>query len=152
MQVVPRGAAGVADVGDHLPGLHLLALGDADLTAMGIERLQAAAVVDLDVVPVAAAPAVKGVGHCDRSVRVGKDWCAFGRGNVGAIVVAGFSGQRVGAVAEWRGDAAGNRQRPANPLCPLLPGLRHPRPAGTGRAGDRLRRPHRPRHGQPPAF
>lgn len=44
------------------------------------------------------------------------------------------------------------RQRPANPLCPLLPGLRHPRPAGTGRAGDRLRRPHRPRHGQPPAF
>ena len=25
------------------------------------------------------------------------------------------------------------RQRPANPLCPLLPGLRHPRPAGTGR-------------------
>lgn len=37
-------------------------------------------------------------------------------------------------------------------VCPLLPGLRHPRPAGTGRAGDRLRRPHRPRHGQPPAF
>lgn len=112
MQVAPRGAAGVADVGDHLPGLHLLALGDADLTAMGIERLQAAAVVDLDVVPVAAAPAVKGVGHRDCSVRGGKDWCAFGRGNVGAIVVAGFSGQRVGAVAEWRGDAAGNRQRP----------------------------------------
>ena len=61
MQVVPRGAAGVADVGDHLPGLHLLALGDADLTAMGIERLQAAAVVDLDVVPVAAAPAAAGL-------------------------------------------------------------------------------------------
>ena len=112
MQVVARGAAGVADVGDHLPGLYLLALGDADLAAMGIKGLQAAAVVDLDIVAVAAAPAVEGVGHRDCSVRGGKDWCAFGRGNVGAIVVAGFAGQRVGAVAEWRGDAAGNRQRP----------------------------------------
>ena len=28
------------------------------------------------------------------------------------VVVAGFAGQRVGAVAERRGDAAGNRQRP----------------------------------------
>lgn len=96
MQVVARGAAGVADVGDHLPGLYLLALGDADLAAMGIKGLQAAAVVDLDIVAVAAAPAVEGVGHRDCSVRGGKDWCAFGRGNVGAIVVAGFSGQRVG--------------------------------------------------------
>ena len=112
MQVVPRGAAGVADVGDHLPGLHLLALGDADLTAMGIERLQAAAVVDLDVVPVAAAPAVKGVGHCDRSVRVGKNWRTLRHSNISTVVVAGFAGQRVGAVAERRGDAAGNRQRP----------------------------------------
>ena len=49
MQVAPRGAAGVADVGDHLPGLYLLALGDADLAAMGIKGLQAAAVVDLDI-------------------------------------------------------------------------------------------------------
>ena len=57
MQVVARGAAGVADVGDHLPGLYLLALGDADLAAMGIKGLQAAAVVDLDIVAVAAAPA-----------------------------------------------------------------------------------------------
>jgi len=55
MQVVARGAAGVADVGDHLPGLYLLALGDADLAAMGIKGLQAAAVVDLDIVAVAAA-------------------------------------------------------------------------------------------------
>ena len=61
MQMRPRRAAGVADVGDHLPGLYLLALGDADLAAMGIKGLQAAAVVDLDIVAVAAAPAVKTV-------------------------------------------------------------------------------------------
>ena len=124
MQVVPRGAAGVADVGDHLPGLHLLALGDADLTAMGIERLQAAAVVDLDVVPVAAAPAVKGVGHCDRSVRVGKNWRTLRHSNISTVVVAGFAGQRVGAVAERRG--ADHRAVPR-------PGIR---PAGRSGAAE----------------
>ena len=42
MQVVPRGAAGVADVGNDLPGFDLLACGDADGLAVGVEGLQAA--------------------------------------------------------------------------------------------------------------
>ena len=108
MQVVPRGAAGVADVGDHLPGLHLLALGDADLTAMGIERLQAAAVVDLDVVPVAAAPAVKTIGNGDDAVCSGKDGCALGTGNVG--VGTDLAGDGVYAMSELRGNRTRNRQ------------------------------------------
>ena len=100
MQVVPRGAAGVADVGDHLPGLHLLALGDADLTAMGIERLQAAAVVDLDVVPVAAAPAVKAIGNSDHAICGGENRRTLGTGNVGAGVGADLAGDGVYTMSE----------------------------------------------------
>ena len=51
----------VTDIPDDLPRLHLLAGGDADGRAVGIQRFQPAAVVDLDVVAVAAAPTVKTV-------------------------------------------------------------------------------------------
>ena len=61
MQMVTCDSPGVADVTDDLPGLHLLAGGDADGRAMGIQRFPPAAVVDLDAMAVAAAPAVKTV-------------------------------------------------------------------------------------------
>ena len=59
MQMRPRCAAGVADVGDDLPGFDLLAHRDADAGAVRVQRRQPAAVVELDVVTVAAAPAVR---------------------------------------------------------------------------------------------
>lgn len=62
MQMRPRGSAGLADVGDDLTGFDLLACRDADAGTVGVQRGQPAAVVELDVVAVAAAPAVEGVG------------------------------------------------------------------------------------------
>ena len=62
MQMRPGRAAGVADVGDDLPGFDLLAHRDADAGAVRVQRRQPAAVVELDVVTVAAAPAVQRVG------------------------------------------------------------------------------------------
>ena len=59
--MVARNPPSVSDIADNLPGLHLLAGGDADGRTVGIQRFQPAAVVDLDVVAVAAAPAVKTV-------------------------------------------------------------------------------------------
>ena len=50
MQMVARHPPGVTHIADDLPGLYLLAGGDADRRAVGIQRFQPAAVVDLDVV------------------------------------------------------------------------------------------------------
>ena len=61
MQMAACNASGMANVTDDLPGLHLLTGGDADGRAVGIQRFQPAAVVDLDAMAVAAAPAVKTV-------------------------------------------------------------------------------------------
>lgn len=55
MQVIPRGAARVAYIPNDLPGLHLLACGDADGLAMGVEGLQAI-VANLDIVAIVASP------------------------------------------------------------------------------------------------
>ena len=55
------GSPSVADITDDLPGLHLLVGGDADGGAVGVQCFQPAAVVDLDAMAVAAAPAVKTV-------------------------------------------------------------------------------------------
>ena len=52
MQVIPGGAPGAAHIADDLPGLHLLARGDADGGAVGVQGLQAVAVVELDVVAI----------------------------------------------------------------------------------------------------
>ena len=52
---------GMPDIANDLPGLHLLAGGNADGRAVGVQCFQPAAVVDLDVIAVAAAPAVKTV-------------------------------------------------------------------------------------------
>ena len=61
MQMVACNASGMANVTDDLPGLHLLTGGDADGRAVGIQRFQPAAVVDLDAMAVAAAPTVEAV-------------------------------------------------------------------------------------------
>ena len=112
MQMRPGRAAGVADVGNDLPGFDLLACGDADAGAVGVQRCQSTAVVELDVVTVAAAPAVQRVGDGHGAVGRRQDRRALGYRDVGAAMVADFAGDRVGAVALRRGDRARHRQRP----------------------------------------
>ena len=68
MQMRPRRAAGVADVGNDLPGFDLLACGDADARAVRVQCRQSTAVVELDVVAITAAPTVEGVGDSDGAV------------------------------------------------------------------------------------
>ena len=112
MQMRPRRAAGVADVGNDLPGFDLLACGDADARAVRVQCRQSTAVVELDVVAITAAPTVEGVGDSDGAVGSRQDRGAFGHSDVGAAVVAGFASDRVGAGALRRGDRARHRQRP----------------------------------------
>lgn len=78
MQVIPCGPPCVPYVANDLPGLHLLACGDADGLAVGVEGLQAAAVVELDVVAIAAAPTVHAVGDYDGTIGGGQDGRACG--------------------------------------------------------------------------
>ena len=98
--MVARNPPSVSDIADNLPGLHLLAGGNADGRAVGVQCFQPAAVVDLDVIAVAAAPAVKTVGNGDGSICGGEDRRTLGTGNVGAGVGADFAGDGVHAVAE----------------------------------------------------
>ena len=112
MQMAACNASGMANVTDDLLGLHLLTGGDADGRAVGIQRFQPAAVVDLDVVAVAAAPTVKAVGNGDDAVCGGEDRRTLGAGNVGAGVGADFAGDGVYAMSELRGNRTRNRQRP----------------------------------------
>ena len=100
MQVASCCPPGVTHIADDLSGLHLLTGGDADGRAVGVQRFQPAAVVDLDVVAVTAAPTVKTVGNGDDAVCGGEDRCFLGTGNVGAGVGADFAGDGVHAVAE----------------------------------------------------
>ena len=100
MQMAACNASGVTHIADDLLGLHLLTGGDADGRTVGVQRFQPAAVVDLNVVAVAAAPAVKTVGNGDSSVCGGENRRALGAGNVGAGVGAYFAGNGVYAVAE----------------------------------------------------
>ena len=109
MQMRPRRPAGLADVGDDLAGFDLLACRDADARAMRIQRGQPAAVVEFDVVAVAAAPTVEGISDGHGAVGGGQDRGALGHSDVGAAVVAGLAGDRVGAVALRRGDRARHR-------------------------------------------
>ena len=59
MQMVSCHPPGMPDISDNLSRLHLLTGGDADGQTVGVQCFQPAAVVDLDVVAVAAAPTVK---------------------------------------------------------------------------------------------
>ena len=79
MQMRSRRPAGLADVGDDLAGFDLLACGDTDAGAVRIQRGQPAAVVELDVVAIAAAPTVEGVGDGYGAVGDGQDRGALGQ-------------------------------------------------------------------------
>ena len=100
MQVITCDPPSVPHITDDLSGSHLLTGGDADGRAVGVQRLQPAAVVDLDVVAVAAAPAVKTIGNGDDAVCGGEDGRALGTGNVGAGVGTDLAGDGVHAVTE----------------------------------------------------
>lgn len=102
--MVARNPPSVSDIADNLPGLHLLAGGNADGRAVGVQCFQPAAVVDLDVVAVAAAPAVQTVGNGDSSVCSGEDRCTLGAGNVCASVRTDLAGDGVNTVAKLRGN------------------------------------------------
>ena len=103
---------GMPDIANDLPGLHLLTGSDADGGAVGVQRFQPAAVVDLDVVTVTAAPAVKTVGNGDGSICGGEDWRTLGAGNVGAGVGTDCASDGIYPVSELRGNGTRNRQRP----------------------------------------
>ena len=67
---------------------------------MCIQCFQPAAVVDLDVIAVAAAPAVEIVGNRDDTVCGGKDGRTLGTGNVSAGVGTDLAGDGINAVTE----------------------------------------------------
>ena len=117
VQMIARDPPGMADITDDFPSLHLLTGGDADGRTMGVQRLQPAAVVDLDVIAVAAALAVKTVGNGDDAVCSGKDRRTLGAGNVGAGVGTDLAGDGIHAVTELRGDRTRNRQWPLQGAC-----------------------------------
>ena len=77
-----------------------------------VQSSQPAAVVQLDVVTVTAAPTVQpvGDGHCAVGSR--KDRRALWHRDVGTAVVADFAGNRVGTVSLRGCDCARHRQRP----------------------------------------
>ena len=100
MQMIARHPPGVTHIADDLLGLHLLTGGDADGRTVGVQRFQPAAVVDLDVIAVAAAPVVKAVGNSDHAICGGEDRRTLGAGNVGAGVRTDLAGDGVNAVAE----------------------------------------------------
>ena len=58
------------DIANDLPGLHLLTGSYTDGRTVCIQSFQPSAVVDLDVVTVAAAPTVEAVGNGDRTICV----------------------------------------------------------------------------------
>ena len=68
MQMAPCCPPCVADIAYDLSRLYLLTGGDADGRTVGVQCFQPAAVVDLNVVTVTAAPAVKAVGNGDDAV------------------------------------------------------------------------------------
>ena len=100
------------DISDNLSDLHLLTGGDADGLTVGVQCFQPAAMVDLDVIAVAAAPAVKTVGNGDGSICGGEDWRTLGAGNVGAGMGANRTGDGVYPVSELRGNRTRNGDRP----------------------------------------
>lgn len=112
MQVVACGAPGATHIADYLPGLYLLVGCNADGLAVGVQCLQATSVVELNVVAGAATPAVHSVGHGHGSVCRRQNRRTVGSLDVGTAVVADFPCDRVGAVAEWRGNTAVHRARP----------------------------------------
>ena len=110
--MITRNPPGVTHIADDLPRLQLLTGGDADGRTVCIQRFKPAAVVDLDVVAVAAAPTVKTIGNGDGSICGGEDWRTLGAGNVGAGMGANRTGDGVYPVSELRGNRTRNGDRP----------------------------------------
>ena len=73
MQMIARDPPCMTDITNDLSRLHLLTGGDADGRTVGVQRFQPTAVVDLDVIAVAAAPVVKAVGNSDHAICGGED-------------------------------------------------------------------------------
>ena len=107
----------MTDITNDLTRLHLLTGGDANGRAVGVQCFQPAAVVDLNVVTVAAAPTVKTVGNGDDAVCRSKNRRTLGTGNVGAGVGAYLAGDGVHAMPELRGNRPRNGQRPLECAC-----------------------------------
>ena len=84
---------------------------------MGVQCFQPGAVVDLNVVAVAAAPTVKTVGNGDDAVCRSKNRRTLGTGNVGAGVGAYLAGDGVHAVTKLRSNRTRDRQRPLQGAC-----------------------------------
>lgn len=105
------------DIANDLPGLHLLTGSYTDGRTVCIQSFQPSAVIDLDVIAVAAAPTVKTVGNSDHAICGGEDWRALGAGNVGAGVGAYLAGDGVHAVTKLRSNRTRDRQRPLQGAC-----------------------------------
>ena len=73
--------------------------------------------VDLDVVAVTAAPAVKAIGNSDHAICGGEDRRTLGAGDVGACVGTALTGNRVHAMAELRCNCSSNGQWPLQSAC-----------------------------------
>ena len=112
MQMTSRRPPCMSHIGNHLSSLHLLTNRNADAGTMGIQGRQPAAVVDLDIVPVTASPAVGGVGNGDGAVCGGQNWRSLRCRDIGTAVLTDFSRERIGAVPLRRGDCSRHRQRP----------------------------------------
>lgn len=61
------------DIANDLPGLHLLTGSYTDGRTVCIQSFQPSAVIDLDVIAVAAAPAVKAIGNSDHAICGGEN-------------------------------------------------------------------------------
>ena len=98
------------DIANDLPGLHLLTGSYTDGRTVCIQSFQPSAVIDLDVIAVAAAPTVKTVGNGDDAVCRSKNRRTLGTGNVCAGVGTHLAGEGVNAVPEWRSNRTRDRQ------------------------------------------
>ena len=112
MKVVTRGVSCAANKANHLALLHLLTWRHTDGLTVGIKSFQPVAVIDFDVVAVAATPGVDAVsdGHCAGCSR--QDLSPVGGSDVGAVVVFNLPGERILPIPEGRRDGEGLRQRP----------------------------------------
>lgn len=69
MQMVAGGISGGTHIADHFALLHFLSHGHADGRTMGVQGVKGIVVIEFDVVSIAAAPRVNGVGNGDGTIR-----------------------------------------------------------------------------------
>lgn len=93
-----------AHVSNHLALLYLLARCDGDGQTVCIQCFHPAAVVQLDMIPVAAAPRVSSVGNSHSTVCRREDGRALWGRDVCSAVIAHLSCERVLPVTKRRGD------------------------------------------------